>query len=165
MEALEQPKLIITCRAGSEDICIHEICNVLFAKDPSVSAIKTKYRGLVLVYTKLDVNRAYTAVVHREYGFVENIIPVHCVLEHTASRENLVECLTRLKLPASVKLKVRSRGTRSLSSELFRQLSNILWELGVQHTPASSTCLYAEVLESKLYIGVGTCHPVFKFAN
>ena len=71
-----KPVLIITCRAGSEDWCEEEIGNVLFPYDPEVRVVKTKYPGLLIVYSKLDPLRAYTISLSSEYGFVEKIIPV-----------------------------------------------------------------------------------------
>lgn len=158
----ENPKLLVTCRTGSEELCIHEVCNVLFHKDPEVRAEKSRYPGLVFIYTNLDVDRAYRVVSFREYGFVENIIPVHCVLEYPVDPTRAGACISRLVKSSPVKLKIRSRGVRGVSGELFSLLAQLLLEAESRHDPTSKTCLFVEVVESRVYVGLGSCHSVFK---
>lgn len=156
------PKLIVTCKTGSEELCVHEVCNVLFVKDPEVRAEGLKYRGLIFVYTSLDVDRAYRAVLHREFGFVENIIPVHCVLEYPANPVEVRACLERLLGGEPVKLRIRSRGVRGASTGLFTEFSRLLKDMGIRHDPASKKCLFVELVEKRMFVGLGDCHPVFK---
>lgn len=160
-----EPRLIVTCRVGNEELCIHEICNTLFPRDPNVKAEKTKYSGLIFVYTSVDVDRAYKAVSFKEYGFVENIIPVHCVLEYPVGAVEIKKCLNNAVNAVNVKtvkLRVKSRSVRGASSELFALFNQVLLNFGVKHEPTSNTCLFVELLESKIYVGLGSCHPVFK---
>ncbi|MEM1695070.1 MAG: RNA-binding protein [Desulfurococcaceae archaeon] len=157
-----EPRLIVTCRAGNEELCIHEVCNVLFSKDPDVKAEKSKYGGLIYVYTSIDVDKAYRIASFREYGFVENIIPVHCVLEYPLDPSVVEACLTSIVKTKSVKLKVKSRGVRGASSGLFALFSRLLLKSGVKHDSTAKTCLFVELLDSKVYVGLGDCHPVFK---
>ncbi|MGC8983197.1 MAG: hypothetical protein ACP5KA_05560 [Desulfurococcaceae archaeon] len=162
MTAEHQPKLIVTCRAGNEELCIHEICNVLYSKDPCVKAEKTKYSGVVFVYTSLSADKAYKASSLREYGFVENIVPVHCVLDYPVNESALLDCLKSIVKSPAVRLKVKARGVRGASSALFSLIARLLAGIGSAHTPESSTCLYVEVVESKMYVGVAHCRSVFK---
>lgn len=158
----EAPKLLVTCRSTSIEMCEHEIGDVIYPRDPSVRVERSKYSGLLLVYTYLSPEKAYAITSHREYGFVENIIPVNCVLEYPASSSVIRECLERIVKTRVVKVKVRSRGVRGISRELFKLVMGLLSGMGVVHDTRSRTCLYVEVVESSLYIGVGSCHPVFK---
>jgi len=57
---------------------------------------------------------------------------------------------------------VRARGVRKTSSEIYRLVVNILRELGIAVESSSSTCLFVEVIKSSVYVGVGSCKPVFK---
>lgn len=157
-----EPKLIVTCRTGNVELCEHEIGNVIFLRDPGVKIERTKYSGVLFVHTTLDSARAYAVASHREYGFVENIVPVHCVLEYPPEETALQECLKRIVKSHVVKLKVKSRGVRNVSKGLFITLTKLLNSMGVAHKPESKECLYVEVFENRVYVGIGSCHPVFK---
>gem|GEM_PF-663809 len=159
----QPPVLIVTCRTSSVVLCEHEIGNVLFIRDPNVRIEKTAFTGVLLVYSNLDVNTAYRVASFREYGFVESIIPIHCTLILPLDPLSLRECLAKITNPDTrIKLKVRARGVRKTSSEIYRLVVNILRELGVTVESSSSTCLFVEVIKSNVYVGVGSCKPVFK---
>lgn len=162
MKACNQPKLIITCSSSSVDSCVHEVGNVIFLKDPNVRIEKTDFKGVLFVYTDIDTNRAYTLVSHREYGFVENIIPINCIIEYPPLESELRSCISQITKTKVVKLKVRARGARGISVELFKKVVSIMRALGVNHDPRSRDCLYIEVFKNKIYIGLGDCFPIFK---
>lgn len=157
-----EPRLIVTCRTSSVELCEHEIGNVIFPRDPHVIIKRSKYSGVLFVHTTLDSARAYTIASHREYGFVENIIPVHCVLEYPPEETALRECLERIEKSRSVKLRVKSHGVRNVSKGLFVTLTRLLNSMGIVHKPESKECLYVEIFENRVYVGVGSCRPVFK---
>lgn len=158
----DTPKLIITCRGTSIDLCEHEIGNVLFPRDPDVRIQRTNYQGVLLVYTLLSVDKAYATSAHREYGFVENIIPIQCALNYPFEEEKLVNCLNSLNLPKVVKLRVRSRGVRGVSSNIYNFVIEKLRSMGITHSSISKICLYIELIEKTIYIGAGSCQSVFK---
>lgn len=159
---MEYPKLIVTCSSSNVDLCIHEICNVIYPRDPGVRAEESGFRGVIFVYTVLDASRVYTVVSHREYGFVENIIPVYCTLRMPLSDSELLDCINRLNLPSRVKVKVRSRGVRGISLDLFEKITHVLKKHRRKHDPLSNTCLYVEVFREIIYVGSSDCQSVFK---
>ena len=157
------PKLIVTCRSSrSVESCEHEIGNVIYPRDPAVRVEWSKFSGVLFVYTSLDLEKVYTIASFREYGFVENIIPVHCVLEYPPSELEFKACLEKAVRDRKVKLKVRSHGLRGVSERLFNSLIRLLNAMGVSHEPGSNKCLHVEVFEDKVYVGAGFCRPVFK---
>ncbi len=159
----EKPVLLVTCRSSSTDLCEHEIGNVLFIKDPCVKIKKTPFAGVLLVYSGLDVNNAYRVASFREYGFVESIIPVHCTSTLPVTRIFLEECLGKIaRSNIPVKVKVRARGVREVSSEVYKLVLQVLRELNVSVKSESSTCLFVEIIEKQVYVGIGSCKPVFK---
>lgn len=161
----DAPKLIVTCRSSNVKLCEQEIGNVIFARDPHVRIERTKYMGVLLVYTTLSPEKAYAAASYREYGFVENIIPINCVLEYPPEVVKLEECLKRIIKSDKVKLKVRSRGVRGVSKDLFKKVAEYLNTMKVFRDPRVNACLYIEVLNNKTYIGVGNCRSVFKVST
>ncbi|MEM0045093.1 MAG: hypothetical protein QXH02_00640 [Desulfurococcaceae archaeon] len=156
------PKLIVTCRSSSVELCEQEIGNVIFARDPYIRVERTKYPGVLLVYTALTPEKAYAAASHREYGFVENIIPVNCVLEYPPETVKLKECLEKVVKSSRIKLKVRSRGVRRASVDLFKKVTEYLNTMKVSRDPLTRVCLYVEIIDNKTYIGACDCRSVFK---
>ena len=158
----QAPKLIVTCRTGHVELCMHEIGNVLYVKDPGLKITESGFQDVLFVYTNLAPEKAYAVVAHREYGFVEGIIPVNCVLKVPLVNVDIEKCLESLKPLGVVKLKVRSRGVREASSKLFRLFAELLKKHGSNHSASSRICLYVEVFPENVYIGLGSCQPVFK---
>ncbi len=158
-----RPVLVVTCRTSSTTLCEHEVGNVLFVKDPCIRVEETPFTGVLLVYSNLDVNTAYRIVAFREYGFVESIIPVHCSTRLPLNYFSLEECLRAItSTDTPVKVKVKSRGVREVSSSIYKLVVKVLRSLGVRVDNSSSTCLFVETIGEAVYIGVGACKPVFK---
>lgn len=150
-----KPVLLVTCRVGSENWCIEEIGNVVFPVDPGVEIVKTKYPGLLIVYSNLDSRSVYERSLKSEYGFVENIIPVELYGFFT---DQFFSEITRLVSPGEkVKLKLRIRGKRGYSTIVWKKLVELLAEKSVFHDKSSKTCVYVEVINDTVYMGRGFC--------
>jgi len=146
---------------------MNEIGDVIFGIDDRVVVEKTRFPGLLVVYSCVGVEKAYRRAVHREYGFVENIIPVHCIISTKANDiwSGLQKCIESLQLPGRVKIRVRMRGVRGLSTSIFTWLVRTLGSRGVVHDSSSDKCLYVEGVEDKIYVGVGYCRTVLGGAS
>lgn len=150
-----KPVLIITCRAGNESWCAEEIGNTLFMYDPLIYVEKTRYPGVLIVYSRLEPDKAYKYALTREYGFVQKIIPVHkiCSIDEDISKE-IIELINRVE---KIRLRIRIRGRRGYSSILWRKIIKVLGSKNVKHDPSSEICLYVEGINDTLYIGKGKC--------
>jgi len=156
--------LIVTCRAGSEDWCEEEIGNVLFHKDYEIEVLKTRYPGLLMVYSsRLKPDEAYRYARSYEYGFVEKIIPANEIIIYSDSitpdrLEKAVDSLIQEKnLPSRVRLKMKIRGYRGLSPILWKNIIRILDKHGLRHDPSSQICLYVEGIDDLLVLGIAEC--------
>lgn len=158
----DTPRLIVTCREPNPEPCEHEIGNVLFPKDPDVYIVKSKYPGVLLVYSNLTTERAYAVTSLREYGYVENIIPVQCVLRHPIVEEELERCIHNIDLSKDVKIRVRSRGVRGISAIIYHKVIDMIRTKGVKINSHSQYCLFVEIIDQYVYIGHGLCQSVFK---
>jgi tRNA acetyltransferase TAN1 len=136
----------------------------LFRKDPELRIVKTPYPGVLIAYSKiLTPGKAYRIVVFKEYGFVENIIPVQCT-GRIEEFDRFLQCIEGLVQGLrEVKLKLRVRGVRGYSEALWSSLKTFLTERSVEHSPKSPTCLFIETIDLNLYGGLGYCEPVFKY--
>lgn len=153
-----KPVLLVTCKAGNEEWCEEEIGNVIFIHDPRVVVEKTKYPGLLIVYSNLDPGRAYRIALSSEYGFVTNIIPIQCSVNDINDEDSIKKCILSLVSSGeTVKLKVRVRGIRGLSRKLWVHAASLLKEINSSHDPESTICLYIESINSTLFIGKGKC--------
>ncbi|WP_448577837.1 hypothetical protein [Thermosphaera sp.] len=159
----ENPVLLVTCRQGCDEWCEEEVGNIIFRKDPELRIVKTPYPGVLLIYSGvLTPDKAYRIVVFREYGFVENIIPVQCS-GRIEEFDSFVQCVGNLLRDLrKVKLKLRVRGLRGYSEILWGRLKKYLEEKGIEHSPESPTCLFIETVDHNVYGGLGYCEPIFK---
>lgn len=147
-----KPVLIVTCKAGSEEWCENEIGNILFPIDPDIVIRKTKYSGLLIVYSKrINSSKAYIIASRYEYGFVRNIIPV---IHYSENIDEILEYIDRNPPDTDrVKLRVRVRGRRGLSRILWDNIVKILGKHGIKHDPHSDRELCVDVIDDLIYIG------------
>lgn len=150
--------LIVTCRTGHESICEEEIGNVLYEKDPGVTVRKTGYRDLLIVETSLPVEKMYQLVLSKEYAFVENVVPAELVIDLGEGVDKIVSMTEKLVGTDCYKIRVRSRGVRSISSEIYNRLVS---RLGGRNC-SGEKCLFIEIIGEKTYIGRGLCKPFLK---
>ncbi|MEM1643581.1 MAG: hypothetical protein QXS70_04175, partial [Desulfurococcaceae archaeon] len=68
--------LIVTCRPGNDVLCEEEVGNALYEADPGLSLEVTRHPGVLLLYTNIDLWRAFKRLKSFEYGFVERIVPL-----------------------------------------------------------------------------------------
>lgn len=152
---MAKPVLLVTCRVSSEKWCIEEVGNVIFPIDPGVEIVKTKYSGLLIVYSSLDQRIVYEKALRSEYGFVENIIPIdiHGVfnLDFFSEVNRLVSNNERIRL------KLRIRGRRGYSKVVWKKLIDALAEKNVFHDKSSNICIFVEIVDEQVYIGRGLC--------
>ncbi|MCE4614328.1 MAG: hypothetical protein F7B60_02185 [Desulfurococcales archaeon] len=73
---LRCPALIIHHQAGKEYWAEQEVGDILFPYDINVSIERTPYRGVLLVYTKVDPSRAYRLVENEILTSIDKVIPV-----------------------------------------------------------------------------------------
>ncbi len=150
-----RPVLLVTCRAGNEDWCVEEIGNVLFPYDHMIRVEKTRYPGLIIVYSNLDPLKAYNYALPHEYGFVKKIIPILYICSFS---DEIFEKVDKLVKPGErVKVKLRIRGRRGYSRIFWRKIMEVLKSKQARHDPSSETCLYIEGVDDIIYIGKGKC--------
>ncbi|MET1160184.1 MAG: hypothetical protein ABWW65_04420 [Thermoprotei archaeon] len=154
-----KPVLIVTCRSGNENWCEEEVGNVLFPQDPEVRIVKTRFSGVLIVFSYLNPLDAYKTALSREYGFVEHIIPVFLSAPLT-ELDDVIERIREIVNPGErVKLRVRVRGVRGISTTLWHKIRRVLASKNAIHDPSSNTCLFVEVIEDRIYVGKGWCKP------
>lgn len=141
---LDMGILIITCSPGNEDICEEEVGNVLYIYDPSIRIVKTKHKGVLIVYTKLDPMNAFKKLKSSEFGFVKRIIPVLRIAKPLIN--DVVKAVDDIISHDvnSVCLKVRIRGIRGLSSRLWDELKRFFISKGIIVSNDASYCIYVE---------------------
>jgi len=144
--------LIVTCTPGNEEICEEEVGNVLYIYDQSLKIIRTRHKGVLLVYTQLDSMDAFKKLRSREYGFVRRIVPILKVSKSSIS--NILKNVEEI-VPSSISsvcLKVRIRGIRGLSSKLWDELKKYLLAKGIKIDKRSNYCIYIEGVNSLIGI-------------
>ncbi|WFO76081.1 hypothetical protein J4526_04390 [Desulfurococcaceae archaeon MEX13E-LK6-19] len=153
--------ILVTCKAGNEEWCEEEVGNVLYILDPEINIKRTKYKGVLIVETKIDVDKAYRMLISREYGFVKRVIPFHIVTrpdvnEITALVKELVE---KQGYKGPVRLQIVFRGIRGLSNILWNKLKRELAAIGVIIDRNAKKCIYIESVDELVGIGFVDCWP------
>ena len=155
-----KPVLLVTCRTGRSSWCREEVGDVLFEIDPDVNVVETGFPDVLLVCSKLDVNPVYNRARGSEYGFVENIIPVHGVLRDPGG---LGEVLGRLvSAGEKVKVRVRALGVRGLSTRVWAEAVSHLKGMGAVVDRDAEVCVHVVLLKDAIIVGKAPCKPVFK---
>lgn len=151
-----KPVALVTCKIGSEDLCVEEIGNALYPYDNSVIVAKTKYRGLLIAYSRIDPVNTYRILSTKEYGFVRNIIPILAIIP--LDKDRLFDTIRSVVRGVDcVKIKLRSRGIRGLTRSLWRGLVYTLENIGIKHDSKCPTCLFIEIIDENICIGLREC--------
>lgn len=137
--------LIVTCRPGNDVLCEEEVGNALYEVDPDLSLEVTRYPGVLLLYTNIDLWRAFKRLKSFEYGFVERIVPLQLIVE--PKEESVIRAVVELLRNLEEKsfcIKVRLRGIRGLSKNLWISIARHLKQLGFSINSNSTKCIYVE---------------------
>lgn len=137
--------LIVTCRPGNDVLCEEEVGNALYEADPGLSLEVTRHPGVLLLYTNIDLWRAFKRLKSFEYGFVERIVPLQSVVG--PNEENIIKAVDGLLKNLEEKslcIKVRLRGIRGLSKNLWISIARHLKQLGFSVNSSSAKCIYVE---------------------
>ena len=136
---------IVTCRPGNDALCEEEVGNALYEVDPSLSIEATRHSGVLLLYTSIELEKAFKRLKSFEYGFVERIIPLQLVVG--PREEDVIKAIDELLKSfneRSLCIKVRLRGIRGLSKNLWTSIARHLKESGFSINGSSTTCIYVE---------------------
>lgn len=135
------PKLLITSPHGKEERAIEEVFNILFPLDISVECEKTRYPGVVLVYTNLDSREATIKIKNYPTSYIFRVVPVDCCT-YTSIEEILkaVQNLSLEKLGSNKRFYVDCirRGRRIPSSTYVEKVvgeyivKNLNWKVDFQ---------------------------------
>jgi len=136
--------IIVTCRPGNEELCEEEIGNALFEIDPNIVIEKTRFKGVLIVRSKEDLNRLFRRIKSGEYGFVERVVPLQIIVSKNV--DEIVDKAIKL-LPdkiSEVCLKITIRGIRGLSSRIWSSLRKALLSRGIRVVKDAKYCIYVE---------------------
>lgn len=136
---------IVTCRPGNYALCEEEVGNALYELDPGLSLEATKHPGVLLLYTDIDLWKAFKRIKSFEYGFVERVIPLQIIVE--PKEESVIKAVNELLKNLEEKslcVKVRLRGIRGLSKNLWISMSRHLKLFGFSINSDSTKCVYVE---------------------
>ncbi|WP_440059896.1 RNA-binding protein [Thermogladius sp. 4427co] len=155
-----KPALLVTCRVGKRVWCREEIGDALFPLDNNIEVYETGFPDLLLVCSGINPRVLYNRAKNREYGFVENIIPVDSILPGLDYLESAVDGVV---IPGErLKIRVKAYGVRGLSSQVWDRVASVLKGKSAIIDKESDTCLYILLFEKNIVLGKGLCKAVFK---
>ncbi|MCS7127805.1 MAG: hypothetical protein N3E36_00825 [Sulfolobales archaeon] len=136
---------IITCRPGNDALCEEEVGNALYEVDPGLLLKVTRHPGVLLLYTNIELEKAFKRLKSFEYGFVERIVPLQSIVE--PKEESVIKAINELLKNLEEKslcIKVKLRGIRGLSKNLWISIARHLKQLGFSINSNSTKCIYIE---------------------
>ncbi len=114
--------LLITVRARKEEQAILEIGDALFKHDPKITPVKTRYPGVIIVYTNISVIKAYRILLNQTLAYPLKIYPLNTSLEKT---------LEKIEKTMKIYIQCEHRGHKEKCRE---HTKNILKKIPLQNT-------------------------------
>ncbi len=128
-------KLIVTTKPGKEEVVENQVGDSLYIEDINITIKRTKYSGVLLVYTSLSPWRAFWLVNTYPIHGASRIIVVECCTERELSK--LLQCIKSLLMKhvndKGIGLEITIRGhlynKKVIEANIFKLLKETEFEL------------------------------------
>lgn len=147
--------IIVTCRGGRIEWCREELGNTFYTYDPGIRIEATRHRGVLLARTSLCYGDVVRLLYSTEYGFVEKAVPLEVIVG--ASAEAVAGAVLRLAEKHGLRetcLRVRIRGVRGLSMDIYHRASTGLADAGIRVADRAEKCVYVEGVDDVVGVSV-----------
>jgi tRNA(Ser,Leu) C12 N-acetylase TAN1 len=114
---LDCPTFVITVRFGKEKPSIYEVGDALFPLDQEVRVSLTKFKGVLVIYTKLSFHEVLTILKKNPPAYIERIVKVDRCCNIADLRDYVVDLLETSKVRIS---SIRFGRKGSLSKDLMK---------------------------------------------
>ncbi len=157
---MPRPVLLVTTPHGKEERAGEEIGNTLFRLDPQVEVRRTRFPGVLLVYSEtLTPERAFRALTSRFLSWVARVVPIHAVLESPGLDElaAAVAWLVEKSGASTYRVDCSFRGLKLSCTGLKRRITEILRARYRFEPRNPQTCLRVESVDRLVVVGIVPC--------
>ena len=147
----ECPAAVAVAKPRRDSWLVEELYDTLFTGDPGARVVRTRFPGVLLVYSSLEPARLVPLFRRVEHSFLQRLVPAQrCIAEASpGDPERLVEELARLLAAAEVKEAKLLAVMRGAGKEVYggsRSLEQAMARAGVK--PSRRAHRYVVALES-----------------
>ena len=157
---MPRPVLLVTTPHGKEERAGEEVGNTLFRLDPQVEVRRTRFPGVLLVYSEtLTPDRAFRALTSRFLSWVARVVPAHVVLEDPDldALATSVAGLVKEGGASTYRVDCSFRGLKLSCTELKRRIAEILGAKYRFEHRNPQTCLRVESVDRLVIVGIIPC--------
>ncbi|MCD6428817.1 MAG: hypothetical protein J7L12_04300, partial [Desulfurococcales archaeon] len=148
MPLKHSPNYVVTVKFGKEDFSARELGDAIFPYDSNVLVVKTKFKGVLLLYTNLSFPELLRVLAVFPPAYVERIVKVDFCCPVDEARECVTEQLTQKRIQYGT---VRFGRIGSLGRELAREIENLLIRY---RNCGNSNVLHVEPINDHVCFGV-----------
>lgn len=157
---MPRPVLLVTTPHGKEERAGEEVGNTLFRLDPQVDVRRTRFPGVLLVYSEtLTPDKAFRALTSRFLSWVARVVPAHAVLE-SPGFEELAAAVARLVETSGApayRVDCSFRGLKLSCTRLKRRVAQILGATYRFEPWHPQACLRVESVDRLVVVGIVPC--------
>ena len=143
-----KPSYVVTVKFGKEDFSIREIGDAVFPYDNNVLVAKTKFKGVLVLYTKLNYSDLLKVLSTYPPAYIERIVKVDFCCPVTEVIECTVDRLARIKLQYS---SVKFGRIGSLGREKAKKIKEIFLKY---RNPDCNKVLHVEPINDYVCFGL-----------
>ncbi len=147
-------KLLVTTKPGKEDTVELQIGDALFRIDSNVKIVKVKYPGVLLVYTNVELWKAFWSLMTLIPHGATRIVPVEYCLEKISEAPSVIEKLVNEKKVREVNLEIVVRGKHYNENSLRGIVKSVLRKLNVSIKYKASHSLKIETIDNIIVLAL-----------
>ena len=117
------PNYVVTVKFGKEDFSARELGDAIFPYDNNVLVVKTRFKGVLLLYTNLSFAELLKVLAVFPPAYVERIVKVDFCCPIDKVRECIVEQLIQKRIQYGT---IRFGRTGSLGRKLTKEIEQLL---------------------------------------
>ena len=142
------PNYVVTVKFGKEDFSARELGDAIFPYDTSVSVVKTRFKGVLLLYTNLSFAELLRILAAFPPAYVERIVKIDFCCPVGKVRECVIEQLTQKRIRYGA---VKFGRTGSLGKRLAKEIEKLLMK---NREYGSDSVLHVEPINDHVCFGV-----------
>jgi len=142
------PNYVVTVRFGKEDFSARELGDAIFPYDNNVQVVKTRFKGVLLLYTNLSFAELLKVLAVFPPAYVERIVKIDFCCPIDKIYECITEQLTQRRIQYGA---VRFGRTGSLGRKLAKEIEELLMR---DRKHGNDNILHVEPINDHVCFGV-----------
>ena len=147
-------KLLVTTKPGKENVVELQIGDALFRIDNNLKIVKARYPGVLLVYTSIELWKAFWSLMTLIPHGATRIVPVEYCIEEANKVPHAIKELINKKNVREVNVEIVVRGEYYSEDYLKNTVKSVLKELNVIVKYKASHSLKIETVDNVVVLAL-----------